>query len=76
MNEQRYNGTIKRFFDGKGYGFIAPGDGGDDIFFHYSQVEGGKSDSLREGKRVSFCIMKGAKGRQANGIKVLNEAAE
>lgn len=66
-------GIIKRFFGDKGYGFIAPDGGGEDIFFHYTQVEGGKSDSLRNDQKVSFNVVQGPKGLQANDIKILNE---
>ncbi len=48
-------GTIKTIRDDKGFGFIAPDDGGQDLFFHSSSVEGGATfDSLRQGQRVEY----------------------
>ncbi len=61
-------GTVKWFDDAKGFGFITPDGGGDDLFAHYSaiQVEGFKS--LNENQRVSYDIVMGPKGRQAANI--------
>ena len=47
-------GTIKTIRDDKGFGFIAPDEGGSDIFFHSSSVEDARFDELREGQRVEF----------------------
>ena len=47
-------GTVKFFNGGKGYGFIAPDDGGDDVFVHVSEVQRGGMQLLTEGQRVSF----------------------
>lgn len=47
-------GTIKRINDDRGFGFIAPDDGSQDLFFHASVVEGRAFDQLREGQRVEF----------------------
>ena len=49
-------GTIKSIRDDRGFGFIAPDGGNQDVFFHSSSVEGGTFDSLREGQRVQFTM--------------------
>ena len=59
-------GTIKRLTD-KGYGFIDTG-GGQDLFFHMSNVEGGTYDDLQEGQRVSFNEGTGPKGPRAENV--------
>ncbi len=60
-------GTIKRITD-KGFGFIDTG-GSKDLFFHSSNVEGGRYDDLREGQRVSFEEGQGPKGPRAENVK-------
>ncbi len=58
-------GTVKWFNASKGYGFIAPEDGGKDIFVHVSAVEKAGLSSLREGQRVEFDVVPGRDGRTA-----------
>ena len=58
-------GTVKWFNDSKGFGFIAPTDGSDDVFVHYSAIQGGGFRSLVEGQKVSFEVQRGPKGLQA-----------
>ncbi len=48
-------GTIKTIRDDRGFGFITPSDGGEDIFFHASVVQGVPFDQLRQGQRVEYC---------------------
>lgn len=64
-------GTVKWFNAEKGFGFIAPDDGGKDIFVHYSAIEGGGYRSLDENQRVSFESSQGAKGPQADAVRPL-----
>ena len=61
-------GVIRRVVGERGFGFVS-NTGGRDIFFHYSQVEGVKFQSLREGQSVSYRVGLGAKGFVAKDIK-------
>jgi cold shock protein len=62
------SGTVKWFNDAKGFGFIAPEDGGDDVFVHYSAINAQGFRSLQQGQRVSFEIVQGPKGKQAAAV--------
>jgi CspA family cold shock protein len=64
-------GTVKWFNDAKGFGFIAPEEGGEDIFVHFSAISATGFRSLKEGQRVSFEIVQGPKGSQAAGVAPL-----
>ena len=64
-------GIVKWFNDAKGYGFITPDEGGDDLFAHFSEVRGDGFKSLSENQRVSFEVKQGPKGKQAANIQPL-----
>jgi CspA family cold shock protein len=63
-------GTVKWFNESKGYGFIAPVDGGDDVFVHTSAIEGDGANKLLEDQTVEFDVEQGPKGLQAAHVKV------
>lgn len=63
-------GTIKKIMRDKGFGFIVPDDGSDDVFFHRSRVERIQFEDLREGDEVEFQVRPGEKGPQAFAVKV------
>ena len=67
-------GTVKWFNAEKGYGFIAQ-DNGEDVFVHYSVIEGGGFRSLQEGDRVEFEIVQSPKGLQATAVRKLTPPA-
>ena len=62
-------GTVKWFSSEKGFGFIKPDDGSDDVFVHFSAIEGAGYRSLDEGERVEFETQPGRKGLQAANVK-------
>ena len=61
-------GTVKWFNDAKGFGFITPDEGGDDLFAHFSSVQTQGFKTLKEGQKVSFDVVQGPKGKQASNI--------
>ena len=62
-------GTVKWFNDAKGFGFITPDEGGEDLFAHFSSIEMNGFKSLKEGQRVQFDVVQGPKGKQAAKIQ-------
>jgi CspA family cold shock protein len=64
-------GTVKWFNADKGFGFIAPAEGGDDLFVHFSEIQASGYKSLDEGQRVSFEVGQGQKGPQAQKVTAL-----
>ncbi len=62
-------GTVKWFNDAKGFGFIAPDQGGEDLFAHFSAIQGNGFKTLKEGQKVTFDVTTGKKGPQASNIQ-------
>ena len=60
--------TVKWFNDAKGFGFITPDEGGEDLFAHFSSVQTQGFKTLKEGQKVSFDVVQGPKGKQASNI--------
>jgi CspA family cold shock protein len=67
---ERETGTVKWFNGGKGYGFISR-EGGEDVFVHYSSIEGSGFRNLEEGQTVEFNVEQGQKGLQATNVSVV-----
>ena len=65
-------GKVKWFDADKGFGFIAPDDGSDDVFAHFSGINSGGYRSLDEGAKVEFDVTNGDRGLQATNISVLS----
>jgi CspA family cold shock protein len=66
-------GKVKWFNDAKGYGFITPDGGGEDLFAHFSAIVASGFKTLKEGQKVSFDITDGNKGKkQASNIQAIN----
>jgi CspA family cold shock protein len=63
-------GTVKWFSNEKGYGFITPDEGGEDLFVHFSAIAGSGFKTLDEGAKVSFEVTQGQKGLQATDVQV------
>ena len=61
-------GTVKWFNDAKGFGFMTPDEGGEDLFAHFSPVQTQGFKTLKEGQKVSFDVVQGPKGKQASNI--------
>ncbi|KJJ98205.1 MULTISPECIES: cold-shock protein [Pseudomonas] len=66
----RQNGTVKWFNETKGYGFITP-ESGPDVFVHFRAIEGNGFKTLAEGQKVSFEVVQGQKGMQAERVQVI-----
>ena len=65
----RMTGTVKWFNDSKGFGFITPESGEKDLFVHHSAIQSQGFKSLKEGQQVSFVVVQGQKGLQADQVQ-------
>ncbi|HOQ03716.1 MAG TPA: cold-shock protein [Anaerohalosphaeraceae bacterium] len=63
------SGTVKWFNEKKGFGFITPDEGGDDLFVHHSKIDMQGFRTLKEGQRVEFDVTAGEKGKVAINVK-------
>ena len=66
----RQSGTVKWFNDAKGYGFITP-EQGQDLFVHFRSIQGTGFKSLKEGQKVTFKVVQGQKGLQADEVQAV-----
>jgi len=64
-------GTVKWFSNDKGYGFITPDDGGQDLFVHHTAIAESGFKTLAEGAKVEFEVTQGPKGPQATDVQVI-----
>ncbi|MBX7114311.1 MAG: cold-shock protein [Myxococcaceae bacterium] len=62
-------GTVKWFNDAKGFGFISPDGGGEDVFCHHTAIQADGFRTLAEGQKVEFDVTKGPKGLQAANVR-------
>lgn len=69
MTRVMATGTVKWFNDAKGFGFITPDEGGEDLFAHFSAIQMNGFRSLKEGQKVQFEVVQGPKGMQASQIQ-------
>jgi CspA family cold shock protein len=67
----RISGIVKWFNGAKGYGFLSR-EGGEDVFVHFSAIQGDGFRNLQEGQKVEFAVEKGPKGPQATNVTVLS----
>ena len=64
-------GTVKWFSNAKGYGFITPDSGGEDLFVHHTEIAGSGFKTLAEGAKVEFEVTQGQKGPQATDVQLI-----
>lgn len=65
-------GTVKWFNETKGFGFISPDEGGEDLFAHFSAIQSSGFKTLKENQKVSFEVVQGPKGKQASNIRPMD----
>jgi CspA family cold shock protein len=65
-------GTVKWFNETKGFGFISPDEGGEDLFAHFSAIQSSGFKTLKENQKVSFDVTQGPKGKQASNIRPMD----
>ncbi|GAB3559334.1 CspA family cold shock protein [Actinopolyspora lacussalsi] len=65
------NGTVKWFNSEKGFGFIAPNEGGQDVFVHYSAIDASGFRTLEEDQQVTYDVSQGPKGLQADLVRAV-----
>jgi CspA family cold shock protein len=66
-------GTVKRFNKIKGYGFIAPDKGSNEVFVHFSQIQLAGYKELKEGQRIGYKLENGDRGEFATNVQLLSE---
>ena len=67
----KQSGTVKWFNEAKGFGFITPSAGGEDLFAHFKEIQGEGFKTLAEGQKVEYFPVRGPKGMQATKIQPL-----
>ena len=67
-NGPKVTGTVKWFNDAKGFGFVTPDNGGEDLFAHFSAINMDGFKTLKEGQKVAFEVTQGQKGKQATNL--------
>ena len=65
-------GTIRKILREKGFGFVEPDDGSEDLFAHFSAIQMSGFKTLKEGQKVSFEVTQGPKGKQASNIQAVS----
>lgn len=68
---QTATGTVKWFNEAKGFGFVTPKDGGDDLFAHFNDIQGDGFKTLKDNQSVEFVATRGPKGMQATQIRAI-----